>query len=82
MGADTPVAAASTVLHYLHPVRVGPAEARCVVLDGPPDQRVVRVAVHDVGADDRLCALAMVTVQVVTDGDRPTTDGPKPWPPG
>jgi hypothetical protein len=52
------------------------------VLDGPPDQRVVRVAVHDVGADDRLCALAMVTVQVVTDGDRPTTDGPKPWPPG
>ena len=52
---------ADTVLHYLRPVKVGPVEARCQVLGGRGDRRLVRVAVHDVGADDRLVSLGTVT---------------------
>jgi len=55
-------AAADTVLHYLRPARVGPIEARCRMLGGPPGRTLVRVAVHDVGAHDRLVALGAVTV--------------------
>ena len=43
------VAAADTVLHFLRPVRIGPVEARCRVLGGPPGRTLVRVAIHDVG---------------------------------
>ncbi len=57
-----PVAAADAVLHYLRPAKVGPLEARCQVLGGPPDRRLVRVAIHDVGADDRLVTLGSVIV--------------------
>jgi acyl-coenzyme A thioesterase PaaI-like protein len=56
------VAAADTVLHYLRPARVGPIEARCRVLGGPPGRTLVRVAVHDIGADHRLVALGAVSV--------------------
>jgi len=56
------LAAADTVLHYLRPARVGPVEARCRVLGGPTGRALVRVAVHDVGADDRLVALGSVVV--------------------
>ncbi|HEX3981569.1 MAG TPA: PaaI family thioesterase, partial [Acidimicrobiales bacterium] len=55
-------AAADTVLHYLRPARVGPIEARCQVLGGPPGSHLVRVAVHDAGAGDRVVALASVVV--------------------
>jgi uncharacterized protein (TIGR00369 family) len=58
----TGVAAADTVLHYLRPARVGPIEARCRVLGGPPGRTLVRVAVHDIGADHRLVALGAVSV--------------------
>jgi uncharacterized protein (TIGR00369 family) len=64
-GEGGPVAAADTVLHYLSPVKVGPVEARCQVLGHRFDHRVVRVAIHDVGAGDRLCSLASVTVLAV-----------------
>lgn len=57
-----PVAAADSVLHYLRPVKVGPVEARCQVWGGAGGRTVVRVAVHDVGADDRLVALGCVAV--------------------
>jgi acyl-coenzyme A thioesterase PaaI-like protein len=57
-----PWASADTVLHYLRPARVGPVEARCQVLGGPVGRRLVRVAIHDVGADDRLVAAGSVTV--------------------
>ena len=57
-----PVAAADTVLHYLRPARVGPVEARCTVLGGGSGRTLVRVAVHDVGADQRLVALGSVVV--------------------
>ena len=63
--ASSSVAAADTVLHYLRPVRVGPVEARCRVLGGPPGRTLVRVAVHDLGADDRLVSLGSVVVLAV-----------------
>ena len=57
-----PVAAADTVLHYLRPVKVGPVEARCQVLGVRPGRTVVRVAIHDVGADGRLTTVGTVAV--------------------
>jgi acyl-coenzyme A thioesterase PaaI-like protein len=59
---DSQVAAGDTVLHFLRPVRVGPVEARCQVLGGAAGRSMVRVAVHDVGADDRLVDLATVAI--------------------
>jgi len=56
------VAATDVVLHYLRPVKVGPAEARCTVLGTRDGRTTVRVAIHDVGADDRLVTLGSVTV--------------------
>lgn len=63
-GASTTggLAAADTVLHYLRPVRVGPVEARCRVVGGPAGRVLVRVAVHDLGAEDRLVSLGSVVV--------------------
>jgi len=57
-----PVAAADTVLHYLRPVKVGPVEARCQVLGSTPGRAIVRVAIHDVGADGRLATVGTVAV--------------------
>jgi uncharacterized protein (TIGR00369 family) len=59
---DLSVASGDTVLHYLRPVKVGPVEARCQVLGGGPGRTLVRAAIHDVGADDRLVELASVAV--------------------
>ncbi|HEX7443690.1 MAG TPA: hotdog fold thioesterase [Acidimicrobiales bacterium] len=59
------VAAADAVLHYLRPVKVGPVEARCQVLGTRAGRTTVRVAIHDVGADDRLVTLGSVTVLAV-----------------
>ena len=56
------MAAADTVLHYLRPVKVGPVEARCQVLGSRPGRSVVRVAIHDLGAEDRLTTLGTVAV--------------------
>lgn len=61
-----PVAASDTVLHFLQPVRIGPVEARCRIIGTRSGGTVVRVAVHDIGADDRRVALASVTVRDVT----------------
>ena len=59
------MAAADVVLHYLRPVKVGPVEARCTVLGTRAGRTSVRVAIHDVGADDRLVTLGTVTVLAV-----------------
>jgi len=59
------VAATDVVLHYLRPVKVGPVEARCTVLGTRDGRSVVRVAIHDSGADDRLVTLGSVTVLAV-----------------
>jgi uncharacterized protein (TIGR00369 family) len=59
------VAAADAVLHYLRPVKVGPVEARCRVLGTRAGRTTVRVAIHDVGADDRMVTLGSVTVLAV-----------------
>ncbi len=61
-GSDRPGAAADTVLHYLRPVKVGPVEARCQVLGSRPGRSVVRVAIHDLGAEGRLTTLGTVAV--------------------
>jgi uncharacterized protein (TIGR00369 family) len=63
--AAGPLVAADSVLHYLHPNRVGPVLARCEVLGGGPRRTLVRVAVHDVGQDDRMTALGSVAVLAV-----------------
>jgi uncharacterized protein (TIGR00369 family) len=60
--AGRSVAAADTVLHYLRPVKVGPVEARCRILGGNDGRTLVRVAVHDLGAGDRLATLGSVAV--------------------
>ena len=54
--------ATDMVLHYLAPARVGPVEARCTVMGTRPDASVVRVAMYDTGVEDRMIALASVTV--------------------
>ena len=56
------VAAADVVLHYLRPVRVGPVEARCRILGSRAGRTMVRVSVHDVGADHRQVLLGSVAV--------------------
>ena len=63
------VAAGDTVLHYLSPARVGPVEARCQVLGGRPGRTLVRVAIHDVGAGDRMVAVGSVAVLDVSHSD-------------
>jgi uncharacterized protein (TIGR00369 family) len=59
------MAAADTVLHYLHPARTGPLEARATEIGRDGGRSLVRVGVHDVGADDRLVMLASVSVVAV-----------------
>jgi acyl-coenzyme A thioesterase PaaI-like protein len=59
---DGPLTAADTVLHFLRPARVGPVEARCQVLGDRADRALVRVAMHDLGAGDRLITLGSVLV--------------------
>ena len=59
------VAASDTVLHYLYPAKIGPVEARCEVLGAGEGRGVVRVAIHDVGAEDRLVTVGAVTVVTV-----------------
>jgi len=59
------VAAADVVLHYLRPVKVGPVEARCTVLGTRAGRTTVRVAIHDIGADDRMVTAGSVTVLAV-----------------
>jgi uncharacterized protein (TIGR00369 family) len=59
------VAAPDVVLHYLRPVKVGPVEARCRVLGSTAGRTTVRVAIHDVGADDRVVTLGSVAVLAV-----------------
>jgi uncharacterized protein (TIGR00369 family) len=65
--SDTDVAqghlsATDMVVHYLAPARVGPVEGRCTLMGARPDSTLVRVAVHDTGVEDRMVALASVTV--------------------
>lgn len=59
------VAAGDVVLHYLRPAKVGPIEARCTVLGTRDGRSTVRVAIHDVGADDRMVTAGSVTVLAV-----------------
>jgi uncharacterized protein (TIGR00369 family) len=58
-----PLAAGDVVLHFLNPVRTGPAEARCEAVGSRPDGCVVRVEVHDAGEGERPVVLATVLVR-------------------
>lgn len=62
-----PFDATDVVCHFLRPARIGPVEARAEVLGTRGDGQIVRVAVHDTGADDRLCAVAIVTARPPVD---------------
>jgi uncharacterized protein (TIGR00369 family) len=62
-GPSVRLVATEVVLHYLSPGRVGPLEARCDVLGSRRDGTMVRVAMYDVGQDQRLVSLASVTVR-------------------
>ena len=53
---------ADALIHYLSPGRVGPVVATPTVVGRRGDETLVRVAVHDHGADDRPVALAVVGV--------------------
>jgi acyl-coenzyme A thioesterase PaaI-like protein len=55
-------AAADTVLHFLRPVKAGPVEARCQVLGGQDGRTLVRVAIHDLGAGERMATVGSVVV--------------------
>ena len=51
------------VVHYLSPGRIGPLVASASQVGSDGDDHLVRVVVHDRGADDRAVALAMTTVR-------------------
>lgn len=55
--------AADVVLHFLAPGRVGPVVGRSTLIGERGDGEVVEVSVHDAGADDRLMAVAVVTLR-------------------
>jgi uncharacterized protein (TIGR00369 family) len=55
----------AAVLHYLRPVKVGPVEARCLVLGTRAGRTTVRIEIHDVGSDDRTVTVGSVTVLAV-----------------
>ena len=51
------------VIHFLSPARVGPVIARAELVGSREDDHLVRVTVHDQGADHRSVALAVLTVR-------------------
>jgi acyl-coenzyme A thioesterase PaaI-like protein len=59
-------AGTDAVLHFLSPGRVGPVYARAEVCGMRADGNVVRVELHDRGANDRLMSVAVVTVASAT----------------
>lgn len=62
---------ADAVVHFLAPGRVGPVAARAEPVGERPDGDLVEVSVHDLGADDRRMAVAVVTVRGPRETARP-----------
>ncbi len=60
-----PVATASTSIQYLSAGRVGPIRATATVLRATDTLGVVEVRVVDVGKDERLMAVAHVTLKLL-----------------
>jgi uncharacterized protein (TIGR00369 family) len=60
--ALAPGQSTDVVVHYLAPIRIGPARALATRIGRRPDGLVVRVIVRDEGAD-RDCVLAVATVR-------------------
>jgi uncharacterized protein (TIGR00369 family) len=63
------VATADLTVHFLAPVRVGPARATGVPVRVSKTGAVVEVRVVDRGAEDRLCSVALVDMRAI--GPRP-----------
>jgi uncharacterized protein (TIGR00369 family) len=62
---DRPVATASTSIQYLSAARIGPLRATGKVLRASDTLGVVEVQVVDVGKDERLVAVAHVTLKLL-----------------
>ena len=62
-GEPTTPCVSGAVIQYVSPNRVGPIEARATVIGDRGQDVVVRVSMHDLGAGERLTALATVTVR-------------------
>lgn len=54
-------------INYLSLLKVGPARTRARVLRGAENEALVRVELHDAGADDRLCTVATALLTRVAD---------------
>jgi acyl-coenzyme A thioesterase PaaI-like protein len=67
VGDGEGAASTDAVLHFLSPGRVGPVYAHAEVCGRRADGDVVRVELHDRGANDRLMAVAVVTVAAADD---------------
>jgi acyl-coenzyme A thioesterase PaaI-like protein len=50
-------------MHFLSQVRTGPARTHGIVVRDAADHSIIRVELVDAGADDRLGAVATVTLQ-------------------
>jgi uncharacterized protein (TIGR00369 family) len=57
------VATTDLVLHFLSPARVGPVEARAVVVGQRGDGALLRIELLDRGVEDRVVAVAVSTVR-------------------
>jgi len=64
--AGTPaIATADLNIHYLAPIRVGPARAEATVLRKGRSTVIVEARVIDAGANERLCAMSTMTLTVL-----------------
>jgi uncharacterized protein (TIGR00369 family) len=61
------VATADMTIHFLAPGRIGPIRATGQALRARNGIAVIEVRVVDVGKDDRLCTVALVTMRALTD---------------
>ena len=59
------IATSDMTIHYLAPVRVGPARATAVPLRVGRDTAVIEVRVTDRGNADRLCATSLLSFRVL-----------------
>jgi uncharacterized protein (TIGR00369 family) len=59
------IATMDLTVHFLSPVKVGPARATGVPLRVGKDSAVVEVRVVDRGNDDRLCAVALASFRAL-----------------
>ena len=67
LGPTAGLVTSDLIVHYLSPGRVGPIVASARVIGSHRHEHLVRVSVHDHGADDRPLVVAVVTVRRAPD---------------